>query len=166
MYQAISLYGKNNFIIEEIEHCYSRDELNEKECFWIQKIDTLFPKGYNIRQGGYSIVYSEASRAKMSKNHADVRGVRNPRYGARLTETTKQLISSALKGKYVGEKSSFHKAVINLDTNERFSTATEAANKYGVTVSALTKTCRGVQKRTAGCRWIFEGGDANDSTDK
>lgn len=31
----------------------------------------------------------------------------------------------------------------------------DEAKAYGVTVSTLTKTCRGVQKQTAGCRWAF-----------
>lgn len=47
------------------------------------------------------------------------------------------------------------KIVVNLDTGEKFNTATEAANAYGVDVSSLTKVCRGVQKRAANCRWAY-----------
>ena len=82
-------------------------------------------------------------------------------FGNHHREDSKRLISSRLSGKYTGKESFNHRAVINLDTGERFDTATAAADAYGVTVSTLTKTCRGVQQRTAGHRWAFvEGGGA------
>jgi len=48
---TIRKYGKENFLIETIE---KRDnfELNEKEKYWIKKLNTLCPEGYNIRNGG------------------------------------------------------------------------------------------------------------------
>lgn len=76
-------------------------------------------------------------------------------YGAKHSIESCRLISEKLSGKYTGKNSFNHRAVINLDTNEMFDTATDAAKAYGVTVSTLTKTCRGVQKQTAGCRWAF-----------
>lgn len=155
---AIQQYRKDAFIIEEIDSADSREELNRKEIAWIKQEKSLTPDGYNTDKGGYYIEYTEESRRKMSRNHADVSGTNNPMFGTHHSDEARKLMSERHQGKYTGKDNSFHKAVINLDTSERFDTATEAAQKYGVTVSTLTKTCRGVQKRTAGCRWAFEKG--------
>ena len=147
--QAIQEYGKDAFIMEQVDTAESRDELNQKEMAWIERENSIHPNGYNVDKGGYHIQYTQAARQRMSNNQAHHR------------EDSKRLISSRLSGKYAGKASFNHRAVVNLDTGERFDTATEAAKAYGVTVSTLTKTCRGVQRRTAGHRWAFlEGGDA------
>lgn len=153
--QAIQKYGKEAFVLEQIDIAESREELNQKEKEWIKKENSMTPNGYNSDPGGYYIEYSEESKKKMSEHHANVKGSNNPIYGVKRSEETRELISKRLRGKYTGKESANHRAVINLDTGEKFVTATEAAKAYGVTVSTLTKTCRGLQKQTAGCRWAF-----------
>lgn len=44
-------YGFHNFDFEVIEECLSF-ELNEREIYWIKKLKTLYPNGYNISAGG------------------------------------------------------------------------------------------------------------------
>lgn len=155
LHDAILEHGKEAFKIEQIDSGDSREELNQKEVAWILKENSKAPNGYNIDNGGYYIEYSEESRCRMSENHANVTGENNPMYGKQHNSETRKLISERLLGKYTGKNSCFHRPVINLDTGEKFDTATEAANAYRVTVSTLTKTCRGVQKRTANCRWAY-----------
>lgn len=46
--QAIQKYGVNNFIFEVIEEC-DVNTLNEREKYWILKLNTLTPNGYNIK---------------------------------------------------------------------------------------------------------------------
>ena len=46
--KAIQKYGVNNFIFEVIEEC-SVDMLDEREKYWILKLNTLTPNGYNIK---------------------------------------------------------------------------------------------------------------------
>lgn len=51
--RAIDKYGKENFIVELIDTAESSDELNEKEIYWIDKLDSRNPQiGYNIATGG------------------------------------------------------------------------------------------------------------------
>jgi group I intron endonuclease len=51
--RAIKKYGKNNFKKEIIESCNSREELEEREKFWIKELDATNPEvGYNIAEGG------------------------------------------------------------------------------------------------------------------
>lgn len=51
--QAIEKYGKENFHKEIIEYCKSKEELNEKEKYWIKTLNAnTRGVGYNIAEGG------------------------------------------------------------------------------------------------------------------
>jgi group I intron endonuclease len=68
--RAIQKYGKNNFIIEEIDRGITYYELNEKEIKYIKKYDSLsHNNGYNIYSGGkhlYIQNIGEETKLKMS----------------------------------------------------------------------------------------------------
>ena len=50
---AIIKYGKENFIVELLEECYSKEDLNKKEQYWIKSLDARnINIGYNISIGG------------------------------------------------------------------------------------------------------------------
>ncbi len=55
--RAIRKYGEENFKAEVIETCQTFIELNEREIFWIAKLNCKVPNGYNIADGGafYSV---------------------------------------------------------------------------------------------------------------
>lgn len=74
-------YGIENWSVEILKVCGDEDDLNKLEEYYIKKLNTRRPFGYNLTDGGYG-----------NKGHI-------------VTETTKQKISETLKGKYVGEKS-------------------------------------------------------------
>ena len=64
--QAIQKYGINNFIFEIIEEC-SLDELNEKESYWIKKLDAI-KNGCNLSKGGHQqSIGSNNGRAKLTE---------------------------------------------------------------------------------------------------
>jgi len=79
--RAIQKYGKDNFIIEEIDKASSQEELNDLEIYYICKYDSLAKngKGYNIAKGGLCgnlrLGLSEEEyalwREKLSKAHRD-----------------------------------------------------------------------------------------------
>jgi len=51
--KAIKKYGKDNFKKEVLESCISREDLEEREKFWIKELDaTNHEVGYNIAEGG------------------------------------------------------------------------------------------------------------------
>lgn len=51
--KAIKKNGKENFEKIILEKCASKDELNEREIFWIKELDAMNPKiGYNLTNGG------------------------------------------------------------------------------------------------------------------
>jgi len=49
--KAIKKYGLENFKKEILEYCYSKEELNHKEKFWISELSAT-TLGYNISIGG------------------------------------------------------------------------------------------------------------------
>lgn len=51
IHAAFRKYGIENFKFEIIEEC-QQSELDEKEIFWIQTLNSLTPNGYNILKGG------------------------------------------------------------------------------------------------------------------
>lgn len=51
LHRAMIKYGKSNFIIETLEEI-DESEWQLKEQYWIDKMNTLTPNGYNINVGG------------------------------------------------------------------------------------------------------------------
>lgn len=56
LYKAIRKYGIDNFSFEVLEEC-AKDELNEKEIYYITKYDS-WKNGYNQNEGGNSVTHN------------------------------------------------------------------------------------------------------------
>lgn len=64
---SIKKYGWDNFQISILEYCESRDQLNEKERYWIKYYNSTNPNcGYNIDAGGH-MGGSEETKIKISE---------------------------------------------------------------------------------------------------
>lgn len=72
--RAIKKYGRENFIKETLEVCSTREELIEREKYWIKKTKSQ-ELGYNIADGGWG--------------------------GNTYTEETKERVSEFFRGRYV-----------------------------------------------------------------
>lgn len=62
--QAIKKYGVENFSFEVLEECEVQD-LGKRESYYIQKYDSMIPKGYNIDEpleDGYHITYQNLDK--------------------------------------------------------------------------------------------------------
>lgn len=90
LYDSIRYYGVENFLIEEIEKCDSKEVLNEREKFWIKYFKSNNKDfGYNMNDGGTGGAQSpEICKIIASKKR-----------GIPLSDETKQKISNAHKGK-------------------------------------------------------------------
>jgi hypothetical protein len=53
--QAIQEFGPDAFSCQQIDGAHSLAELNEKERYWIQKLGTLKPNGFNATRGGQGV---------------------------------------------------------------------------------------------------------------
>jgi group I intron endonuclease len=56
--KAINKYGKDNFLVEELEEC-PIELLDEREAYWIKYYDTYGEKGYNCNGGGSFDTFKE-----------------------------------------------------------------------------------------------------------
>ena len=105
---AIKKYGKENFKKEILENCVDKKDMDEKEIFWISKLDARNKNvGYNITKGGEGclgfsnkgIIFTKEHRDNISKNHADVNGDKNPMYGKTHTDEVKEKLRLVNLGK-------------------------------------------------------------------
>ena len=101
-------YGIENFEKFFIQYCYSLEELNCQEQFWIAHYRSLGKAEYNISDGGefgYTKGFlhkhhSEETKKKISEsgkckhNH---KGKNNPRYGKKWTEEQRKMLSESHK---------------------------------------------------------------------
>jgi group I intron endonuclease len=106
--RSIKKYGRKNFKKEIIEVCSSLEELNNKEIFWISKLNSTDPNiGYNVHNGGTGgDRYTNNPRIDEIKEKARLKnlGNNNPFYGKSHTIESKKSISEKQKGKFVSEE--------------------------------------------------------------
>lgn len=57
---AIKKYGIENFHKEILQYCFSKLELIECERYWITKLNSIAPHGYNIHSGGLQLINDES----------------------------------------------------------------------------------------------------------
>jgi group I intron endonuclease len=113
--KAIEKYGKENFIKEIIEFCETKEQLNEREIFWIEKTKAK-EHGYNIADGGNGgNTYTEETKKRISekfkgrevsKETVEKRKTtreKNPeKY--KLSEERKMLIGNQHRGKVISDE--------------------------------------------------------------
>jgi group I intron endonuclease len=87
--KAIAKYGKDNFKIELLTSCISQEELNEKELFYTNELNTWSPNGYNLRAGEGRGSMSDETKAKIATANT----------GMKRTPEARQNMSEAHKGK-------------------------------------------------------------------
>lgn len=87
IYRAIKKYGIDTFVFEVLEICDESD-LNAREIFWINTLDTLAPNGYNLKKGGKGGRFSAETCRKMSE----------ARKGKKKSVEHRQKLSEACKG--------------------------------------------------------------------
>lgn len=163
--EAISLYGKENFKIEQIDTASSIEELYEKEKYWIDKLDT-YAKEYNLTLGGDGINgrksspetkekmrqialkrmqdpklrqhLSEKTKEYFQKNPEEIEKRRSLQLGYIPSEKTKQKISKANKGKKHKMSVEGSKAISETQKNrirKPFSEETREIFRYNMTTS-------------------------------
>jgi len=82
---AIKKYGKINFKKEILEFCNNKKKLSKKEIYWIKKIDSITPKGYNLTKGGEGGIGGDTL-----SNNPDLDKIKKKMSERRHTEETKQ----------------------------------------------------------------------------
>ena len=62
---AIRKYGVEDFVVELIEYC-EIDDADERETHYIKEFNSLYPNGYNLKNGGKVFTHSNESKKRVS----------------------------------------------------------------------------------------------------
>jgi group I intron endonuclease len=62
---AIRKYGVADFVVELIE-CCEIEKADEREIHYIKEFNSLFPNGYNLKNGGTVFTHSDESKRRVS----------------------------------------------------------------------------------------------------
>jgi group I intron endonuclease len=180
---ARAKYGIDAFDFEILKECKD-EELNQWEMYYIKELNTKAPNGYNLTDGGETIIgytHTEETKKKMSeankgkepwckgKHHSEEtriklseskKGEKNHFYGKHLSEEHRKKLSEALKGSY-NTKNSKPVLQIDKDTNEviaEFPSVSEAARHFGIYDTGICGCCNGKKgyNTAAGFKWQYK----------
>lgn len=106
--------GFENFHFETLE-VISESEMSNRERYWIKKLNTIQPNGYNVQAGGFALFGEENSfygkqhtqqvRDKLSKLAQQKTGAKNPFYGKSHSKEAKEKIRKSKLGTKMSEES-------------------------------------------------------------
>ena len=134
IHKAINEFGEQNFFVMAIETGVGDDEIDSRESYWIQQMNTVYPNGYNIQTGGIrnftlqKNYYESFNQGKASMSpHGDI----------------------VMIDKDTGEEIAIFRCAVYA---ERFlrRTGKKKANHW-----PITRCCMGKQKTAYGYKWIF-----------
>lgn len=91
---AINKYGKDSFVMRELEWVVGLEAANHAETFYISLLNTMNrDKGYNLTSGGNKgYVFSDAGREKLSKSQKALNRKMPPEQKAMLVEINRTRI--------------------------------------------------------------------------
>ena len=140
LHRAIKKYGKENFIKETIEICSTREELIEREKYWIKETKAQ-ELGYNIADGGWGgntmceenkerVINGFKGRKHTTESNEKRRTTREKRKQEnpdvyKISEEQKQILSKTHKGKVHSEEwrekqSEFMKKLYHSENTSQF----------------------------------------------
>ena len=113
-----NIYKKRPETLKEeyIKTCYSEEEMNNDEKYYIKLYDTLWPNGYNLTEGGDGGIPCEEARRKMSESKKNIseetrkklseslKGRPSPNKGKQFSEETRKKLSESHKGKKLSDE--------------------------------------------------------------
>lgn len=170
--RAIKKYGKESFVIEQIDHAHSKEEAFNKEEFWIKHYDSV-NKGYNILHNRYSSANKPCKRVYCyeTKQIFNSAGECARFFG---------ITSSSIIGCCSGRRSMTHNKhfcfvddcgipqtqtikwsrpnhtqIICVETGRVFDTVRSAAKWLGKSEMCIFKCLKGESIRTGGYHWEY-----------
>lgn len=140
-YRAVRRYGVKNFYIEEIDSANSQEELDEKELYWINKLNAVH-NGYN----------SKSSKGKCGgdtlSNHQNKKQICEKLRVSKLGDNNPMRIYGGLKGSKNGfSRKCVAIPVINPAKVLIFDTITDCQKHFNIkSMTSIRRRCNGVTK--------------------
>jgi group I intron endonuclease len=163
LYDAMKKYGINNFEISELEKC-SLEELNEKECYWIEILGS-FKNGYNATKGGDGKAYADYdlifSLFNEGKNIKEIKSITEYDCATIKKALENYNISSEERKKRGREKIVKTVAMLDKDTTEiikvfpSIKEAYEFLGKDPHHTASISYVCNGKRQTAYGYGWKY-----------
>ena len=134
---ALKKYGRENFEYGILTHC-EIEKLNELEMFYIKRLKSKIPNGYNITDGGEGQHGVQWSEEKKELYRIKNTGKRNPNFGKKWNDEQRKRASEYMKKRIEKE------GPIYIHTQEIAKKAygTFVKNKYGKTIEEIDEIIR------------------------
>jgi len=158
--------GPNAFMVDVFDYGNTEEELTELEEFLIMTHNCLYPRGYNMMSR--STPTSDIIREKISASlkRAYKQGLRKNIYkGKKLSEEHRANIRAGMDSRKMS------KAVLQIDATSKlvineFYGSTDAANKTGIGLKGINKSCHSSYLKAGGYIWQFKDGSSPIKIDK
>jgi len=163
LHKAIKKYGIDNFEKEILEECSHKEELDEREIYWIKFHNSTNKKiGYNISEGGtggkltkvewkkgktYEEAYGKEKAEELKAHFSKIRKGKKLGFKNITSEEFGKKISKALKGREITDE---HKGKISDTLKEYFQTeeGVEARNNLRKLKTGTKQTEKSNKKRS------------------
>lgn len=142
--RAIKKYGKENFKKEIIDTATTVEELNEKEIFWIDKLNSKDKTiGYNLADGGDGgdLISNSSKKEHFLEYCRNRKGEKNGMYGRKHSPESIKKMKEKKKGQRVGIPT-WNKGMSIKNYSENYK-------------NFFNKDKRGPDKRTKNKKYIF-----------
>lgn len=150
LYPAYLKYGFDSLKFEWIETC-SKDQLNEREMHWINYFDS-YRNGYNATIGGQNPIAYWTGKKRSIKT---IEKVSRSLTGKKLSLHTRRKMSKAHSGRPKKYLQGRYRAVVCVETGERFNSVLEAAQAVGCSQSLMHRHLKGGCNHTKGYRFNY-----------
>lgn len=139
---AYKKYGEDGFNWEIIDTANSLEELNEKESYWIEKLDSTNPlTGYNLKGGGGNSFLTDEVKKKISEAQL---GNKNHMFGKKYGQN------------------GMSKKVLNLETETIYESGTQAKDELNLKSEyGIYSSCQGKCNSYMGIRFRYLDVDGN-----
>ena len=150
MNEAIATYPLDLCWKKHIEfQTPNKEQALELESELMKWYDSVY-NGYNVSEYGSGYFKrSEESKQKMSDNHADFSGEKNPMFGKHHSEETKNKIRENTPSKPVLQFSKDGKLIAEYPSTK------EAERKTGCNQGHICSCCKGKYKSAGGYIWMY-----------
>lgn len=147
--RAIQKYGRDSFTLEQIDNAENTEDLNKKEIYWIDKLNSFGVGGYNLCVGGLGnggYFFSKETRLKMSK----------AQMGKTLSELTRSRMSKARRGLKRSKDAILKtvkgnkKKIICVETGIVYDSAVDAELILKIGRKNIGKVLKGINKKACG----------------
>jgi len=171
LHEAISTYGAEAFIWEQIDTASSSDELAQKEKQYVLKFNAK-EEGYNADSGGgfkKTVYQYDLKEGKLMNKYNSLENA-GISIDAKKQDISRVCLSvnNMLKGYYwsyefkepfIPNKDLRKKKVLQFsidgDFLDKYSSVSEASSITGISKSCISKVCRGDRKSSGGFLWEY-----------